>query len=350
MAELAQTLAAPAADGDVAAGAQAWLPFEELVRAHRAWQDDEPGAEADYRRKLAAFEDKYGEIVESYWCSQVASAVALTSKPLGGARKLAARSPRFEFHRVSDWATKNQPDVAALLHTCDALAIKVDRVLRGPTRRILMRLVTVSATHLLSLVDDPSTHRKSEDRREALAFERQALDGTQRYYEEVGLRQAQMVYFVGMVLGALGIAAAVGAASLLGADIGSRTVLALVLGAAGALVSVMARMSSRDKKFVLDYELGPVPVAVLGVFRPLIGAAFGLVVYEALASGIVSLKLDGSYGKQTAFYALLSFAGGFSERLAKDVLDAAEHTVGAAIKARGESPEGESVTTSTPTA
>jgi hypothetical protein len=306
------------------------------VRAHRAWLDGVPGAEAEFRTKLRAFEEKYGEIVESYWCSNVASAVALTSKPFGFPRKIAGRSPRFEFHRVSDWATKNQPDAAALLHRCDELAIKVDRVLRGPTRRILMRLVTSSAAHVLSLVDDPSAHRKSEHRVEAVEFERKQLDETTRYYEEVGLRQSQIVYFLGMIVGAFVIAGiAVGIWAAGGRDINNRTMLAVVLGAAGALVSVMTRMSDRDHKFQVDYELGPAPVAIFGSFRPLIGAAFGLVVYESLASGIVSLKLEGSYKKETAFYALLSFAGGFSERFAKDILDAAERTVGATIHSHG---------------
>jgi hypothetical protein len=325
----------------VAVDEQAWLPFEELVGAHREWREGREEAEAEFRRKLRAFEEKYGEIVESYWCSNVASAVALTSKPCGYSRRFVGRSPRFEFHRVSDWATKNQPDVAALLHRCDELAIKVDRVLRGPTRRILMRLVTSSAAHVLSLVDDPSAHRKSDDRVEALEFERKKLDETTRYYEEVGQRQAQIVYFLGMIVGAFVIAAvAVGVWAVGGRDFSNRTVLAIVLGAAGALVSVMARMSDRDHKFQVDYELGRVPVAIFGSFRPLIGAAFGLVVYEALASGIVSLRLEGSQSKETAFYALLSFAGGFSERLAKDVLDAAERTVGAAIHSHGDAAAG----------
>jgi hypothetical protein len=335
MAELAQSLAT---DLEVSAKDAAWLPFEEVVQAHRAWQDGATGAEDEYRRKLAAFEDKYGEIVESYWCSSVASAIALTSHPAGPWKRLIGRSPRFEFHRVSDWATKNQPDVAGLLHTCDALAVKVDRVIRGPARRILMRLVTSSASHVLSLVDEPSQHRKTGDRHEAVEFERKALADTARYYEEVGLRQAQMVYFGGMLIGATLIAGGVGVAWWLGASLSNRTMLAIILGAIGALISVMERMANADKRFNVDYELGWMPVAVFGSFRPLIGAAFGLVVYEALASGLISLKLVGSDQKQTAFYAVLSFAGGFSERLAKDVLDAAEKTVSAAIRSPGEGP------------
>jgi hypothetical protein len=110
-----------------------------------------------------------------------------------------------------------------------------------------------------------------------------------------------------------------------------------VLGAAGAIVSVMERMGNRRTRFEVDYELGRFPVAVLGSFRPLIGLAFGLVVHAALTSGIINLELKNA-SRQTYLYALLAFAGGFSERLAKDVLDAAETTVGTAIKSRQEPP------------
>jgi hypothetical protein len=313
--------------------AQPWLPFEELVDAHWRWRKD-PAAEPAYRERLAAFEDEFGEIVDSYWCESVPSAVALSRRPRG---RLASRlGPRLAFHRVSDWATKNEPEVAALLHRCDGLTIKIARVLRGPMREIAMQLVVSSATHLLSLVDSPAEHRKNEDRRSALAFERKQLDEARRYYEEVGLRQAQLVYLFAMLVAAVGIAVG----TWLGAG---RTVhqgfgLAAVLGAAGAVLSVMDRMSGRRRKFELDYELGTTPLVVLGALRPVLGVGFGLIVFTALRSGIVNLDLQGAH-TQAYLYGLLSFAAGWSERFAKDVLDAAESTVGQAVRSRTKAAE-----------
>src|SRR5215208_1230739 len=47
-----------------ALAAQPWLPFEELVEAHWAWQHgNDPDAESAYRGKLSAFEAEFGEIV-----------------------------------------------------------------------------------------------------------------------------------------------------------------------------------------------------------------------------------------------------------------------------------------------
>ncbi len=310
--------------------ARPWLPFEELVDAHSRWRHD-PAVEPAYREALAAFEDECGRIVDSYWCESVPSAVALTERPRG------PLASELRFHRVTDWATKNEPEVSALLHACDQLTIKIARVLRGPGRAIAMRLVVSSATHLLSLVDRPAEHRRGDDKVKALRFERGQLEDAQRYYEEVGLRQAQLVYLCGMIVGAALIAALAGAVwALSGRDFSNRIVLAIALGAAGALLSVMARMSSRKEKFELDYELGRSPLVVFGLFRPLLGACFGLVLYAALASKLVNVDLAGDPGTKTSFYALVSFAAGWSERLAKDVLDAAERTVGASVKARRE--------------
>jgi hypothetical protein len=307
--------------------AKPWLPFEELVQAHWRWRRD-ASEEPEYRATLGAFERECGEIVDSYWCETLPAAVALSERP----RRL--RKPELRFHRASDWATKNEPEIAALLHKCDELTIKIARILNGPTRAIAMRLVVSSATHLLSLVDRPAEHRRSEDKQKALACERDQLRDAEQYYDEVGLRQAQLVYVRGMIVGALLIAAvAAGVWAVSGLDFSNRIVLAVALGAAGAVLSVMERMSSKDKKFELDYELGRAPLVVFGAFRPLLGAGFGLVVYAALASKFVNIDLT-SASTTTTFYALMSFAAGWSERLAKDVLDSAETTVGASLKAR----------------
>jgi hypothetical protein len=310
--------------------AQPWLAFEELVQAHWDWRrTGDTTAERAYRAKLGAFMEESGEIVDSYWCTSVPSAVALTERTRG------PLASRLCFHRVSDWATKNEPDIAALLHKCDELTIKIARILRGPTQAIAMRLVVSSATHVLSLVDRPAEHRRPEDKEKALAHERAQLEEAEQYYEEVGLRQAQLVYLRGMIGGAVVIAAvAIGIWIISDRESTNRIALAIALGAAGAVFSVMSRMTDRKQVFELDYELGRLPLEVFGVFRPLLGASFGLLLYAAIASGIVSLNLTEGGEKETYFYALLSFAAGWSERLAKDVLDAAETTVGAAIKAK----------------
>ena len=103
--------------------------FSELVYAHFDWwrglhdgRRDET-AKARYHEALTTFEARHGEIVSAYWCTQVESAVALTEKK----RALPWATPAAEFHRESDWATQDSPDIACELHRCDELAVRARR-------------------------------------------------------------------------------------------------------------------------------------------------------------------------------------------------------------------------------
>src|SRR4051794_35332347 len=101
------------------------MTFAELTHHHFLWRrtlDSRPGAAAGpddaqqrYEDALARFEAEHGEIVAAYWCLDVESAVALTVLPGDGPLIGRLRS-RTRFHRVSDWATHDQPEVAHLLH------------------------------------------------------------------------------------------------------------------------------------------------------------------------------------------------------------------------------------------
>ena len=143
--------------------------FSELVYAHYDWWRSrqagtpDPAAAAAYDSVRTAFQANHGEIIRSYWCSHVESAVALTErKRFGG-----LLDSSLGFHRETDWATKNAPDVATELHRCDELAVRASAVLTGVRRRICLELVVSCATHLLSLVDRapvPRTRRRPPPR------------------------------------------------------------------------------------------------------------------------------------------------------------------------------------------
>src|SRR6266545_6449521 len=87
------------------------VSFAELVQAHYMRQQAlEQGkvyageAEERYREFEAAFQRQQGRIVNAYWCTSMPSGVALTVKQRGH-----GQSPDLFFHRVSDWATKEEP-------------------------------------------------------------------------------------------------------------------------------------------------------------------------------------------------------------------------------------------------
>ncbi len=327
MTELTQPLAAApttetkAALRDSAVASHA-TTFAELVYAHFDWwralrEDHVPSStKAAYHEALGRFEARHGEIVSAYWCSHVESAVALTHKK----RSLPWATPTSDFHRESDWATQNSPDIARELHRCDELAVRAKTVLTGVRRLICMQLVMASAAHLLSLVDARAAHTDTAKAEAALEQEREALAETEKYYCEAANGQAQIVYFVGMA--AVAIALSVGAAIWLAIDWAS-PVAALVAGALGAVVSVIQRINAG--KFQLDYDVGRPYALFLGGLRPLIGGAFALAISFAFTGGLLHLPVAAGESGNDRRLALLvvSFLAGFSERWAQDTLAAA---------------------------
>jgi hypothetical protein len=322
--ELTQPLVA--AKPDVVPGAgQAVSPpctmFSELVYAHFDWWQAlragtlTEAAANEYRATRAGFEQRHGEIVSAYWCSHVESAVALTHKK----RRLPWASPISTFHRESDWATQEAPEIAAELHHCDELAVKAKTVLTGVRQVICMQLVMACAAHLLSLVDARVTHDEKKNA-EALAREQSALAFAQEYYDDAANGQAQVSYFVGMasVAAVLGI----GAAIWLVID-WSAPVAALVAGSLGAVVSVIQRINQGT--FSCEYDTGRLYAMFLGGLRPLIGGAFALVLSFAFTGGLVSLPIAAGEPEAHRKLALLvvAFLAGFSERWAQDTLAAA---------------------------
>jgi len=128
------------------------VSFPELVRLRFVWRKRaaadgaDPAEEAGaYHSALADFERDHGRIVNAYWCSAIEAAVALTEKPRTRGVLKRWHSPIRRFHRVSDYATRDEPEIARLLHQCDELAIRAIEVLGGSNERICMQLVMASS-------------------------------------------------------------------------------------------------------------------------------------------------------------------------------------------------------------
>jgi hypothetical protein len=309
--------------------------FPDLVRVHFRWRkslEADSGASEQERAELHReyhearhrFEHEHGEIVSAYWCADVESAVALTAgRPqTGWLRRLLSVSPKF--HRVSDWATRDEPEIARALHQCDELAIRACEVLRGRSRRIVIQLVMTSACHLLALVDAQTRHRDPQDHRTAVAVELHELADLRHDYRQAANGDAQLVYFGGMVVGIAGLALLyLLAGGILHAEeqVEDATIIGcLVAGAVGAVVSVIARVNSGS--FALDSDVARGYTLFLGGLRPVIGSVFGLLSYFALTSGFVEIfRLPaGDDIKRFYFLCVIAFAAGFSERWAQDTL------------------------------
>ena len=303
------------------------IPFPELAHLHHLWRHaldrDLPDLEkraTAYHEARAVFEGEHGPIVSEYWCWFVPSAVALTEKPR---RKVDSwfRRPFLTFHRASDWATRDLPEVATQMHRCDEFAIRAATVLSGVRRVICLRLVMSSAAHLLSFADAMAGREPTED---VVAGEKRTLDGTEKYFRDAANGQAQIVYFLSMA----GAAAALGVVALLGSSWMSVPGVdkdnfwaSVAAGAFGAVVSVVQRINSGQ--FALTYDVGRPYVVFLGALRPVLGAAFGLMLYLAVESGLLAIfavPKDKDGTQQLFFFVVIAFLAGFNERWAQDTL------------------------------
>jgi hypothetical protein len=296
--------------------------FTELVYAHYEWwKAHEDGTldragEAAYDSVLAAFEAEHGRLVRAYWCSQVESAVALTEKR---GRLAGLCSPVYGFHRESDWATKSEPEVAAQLHRCDALAVRASAVLTGVRQRICLQLAVSCAANLLCLVDVRARSGDKSKTAAALEGEDAAIGKVESYYHNAANGQAQLVYFAGIAT----VTVALGALAAVWLSVSwASPVAALVAGSLGAVVSVVQRINSG--KFELEYDVGGPYTFFLGGLRPLIGGVFAMAITFAFSSGLLQLPVASQETTDHRHLALLvlAFLAGFSERWAQDTLTA----------------------------
>jgi hypothetical protein len=320
--------------------------FAELVYAHhlrqkelfRAARSGAPSDEVEldgpadglYRRRLAAFEREEGRILRAYWCTYEISAVAITEQEVSLPWwRLRRRDRRLRLHMETDWATRDSPELAHQLHKVDNLTVRADEVLRGTGEHIAMQLLLAAASHVLSYVDrkegaprDPAVIRRIVERSDAEQAE------IRRYYDRAGENAARIVYAGGMlagvvllaVLGALAGLVLWAAGSFDGKHASSTwAILACVAaGGIGAGVSVLQRMARGN--FAQDYEVGRKATRRLAMARPFVGAAFAVLIFLGLKSGLIDVGNFAGKARTIYFYATVGFLAGFSERWARVII------------------------------
>jgi hypothetical protein len=330
--------------------------FAGLVWAHYRYERERrkpnPGPELaaleeTYSDKLKEFQGQVGELHHVYWSTRGASAVAMTHEDEPGRAPkwlgnvgpaILEHDQRVSLHRLSDWVTADAPRVADLLHECDLLAIRVGEVLRGTPERIAMRWILGVQEHLLGFIERTKPTKQTKEltkearearEKELVKEQRAQLVAIERYYHRAASRTGRLVYITGMLMGLVPVFLLVILLGLLlwFTGLWDREAELLVLcagaGAIGALVSAISRMGKPEKgKFNVDFELGRPLIRRLGLYRPFLGAIFGVALYFILASGIA--QVDVSEDQQLYYYGFAAFLAGFSERFATVMFGTAE--------------------------
>jgi hypothetical protein len=286
-------------------------------------------ADKAYQTRLEMFQAAHGTIARAYWCTYQVSAVAITEEnvrlPWWRLRRSEARR---HIHAETDWATRGAPELAHQLHTIDNLAVRADEILRGTAENITMHLLLAAATHVLSYVDrkdgaptDPATIKTIVQRSNA------ELADIRRYYRQAGENATRIVYAGGMLRGAALLTTLTTLAGLVlwsAHDfhvhrISTWTILATIAaGGLGASVSVLLRMARGN--FRQDYEVGRKTTRRLAMARPFVGAAFAIMIYLLLRSGLVHIGGLRPGDETIYFYAAVGFLAGFSERWARVII------------------------------
>jgi hypothetical protein len=168
-----------------------------------------------------------------------------------------------------------------------------------------------------------SSAKRSEIYKAKLQILSEGLDRQENEMQDALQRSAQTCYGRGMFYGSIFVAllsAAVGGAFLLG-DVPAAYGVAFPAGAAGALVSVLQRMSSSSPsgRLRLDFNAGQQMLTYYGAIRPFVGGLLGYMIFVFL-KGSLFPALSIATTAPLATFAGLGFLGGFNERWAQDML------------------------------
>src|SRR3954452_21712732 len=317
------------------------VTFPDLTWDHFHWERqrrtgscDNPKAANRYRQTRAAFEARYGQIVGEYWSIVEPSGVALTFKHAPFLLRPFLNDTR-EFHRSTDWVTRHSPPLADVLFDCENLAIRISEVLRYTSESVGLKRIMAVASHVLGVIDRAEGNVDDADARRIAAKENLELREIRDYYRRAGVRIGLTVYTQGMIIGLLLMAVLVSLVVVPLVLWSSVTwegnlqlheiVLSAAAGAIGAFVSVLQRMAS-DKSFPVHYDLGKRVLYMLGSYRPVLGAVFGVFTYFVLASGILGTSQPENTNP-LYYYGSLAFVAGFSERFTRVLAKSVEGLV-----------------------
>jgi hypothetical protein len=300
----------------------------------------------------SCYQQVHGQAVNYYFATELPAIVVLTDRD------------ELDFFCPPKVLVELTPKFETTLWSCIAQSQEITQVLWGPqSKKILLKQLYWLVVYLVSVLesqvrsesgkagrngeaDHPAAlpavtaeamEMLSEDGAEpadpgrtsrnrvavALRYADEHLEGVSRNLDQFARRDAQQSYLAGAfscasALFLLLMAGAFGGFELLQTDV---VVLLVAFGSGGigALVSVMLRVMNQPLQ--IDYHVGKPLMFLAGVFRPVIGALFGVIFFVLLNAGILqAVRLPDERDKFLYFVAAITFLAGFSERRAQDIL------------------------------
>jgi hypothetical protein len=323
-------------------------------RCHRI-QGRESAYEEIFHELLETFSEQRGGLITAYFCENIRVAAALTDifsaadradGPVRTIKQLEQERARQEnrsgLKRSFDWVVDlfrenasntaihveptfgdpDSPRARQILFRCLKVHYQALEYLKPKPRKICMRMTFNVITMLLGTLDNRigrgDVAREFDQSHDDQSTLEQELAHTEAYYLTSVRRQARIHYMIGMLIG-LPLAGLVALVLYQFNELPVNMSIAFAAGAAGALVSVMERLTSG--KLEMNHEAGRTINVALGLMRPFIGALFAVALYFFIQGDLVSVfQLPDGEQAQRYFFAGLGFLAGFSERFAQDMV------------------------------
>jgi len=301
-----------------------------LVEAYKEAKNGKP-------KRLAAARDEFekengGKIVDSYFTPELNACAVLVGKTT----RFKFRERRKLLVRLAERDISGQvPAFDVQLWRAIWMARRTERdsdylLSRGP-RMVVADMLYNIVVFLLGALDAAapkpgevctsrgtnSTRTTQESLTGTASVAKRELDELCKYVEREGISTAVRLYLLGMPLGAaiLAILTFIAFSAPI-PDQRNLLVLAIVAGGIGSITSVMFRIT-QGQKLSVDPQQGLAVTIVAGMFRPIIGAVFGVALYVLVVGNL--LPLDEA-SEKAHFYAGLAFLAGFVERWAQDTI------------------------------
>ncbi len=308
-----------------------------------------------FHELLETFSEQRGGLITAYFCENIRVAAALTDiwsaadradgpvrtveevqadraqlQKRGGFKRFTAwfvdlfreKASNTAIHIEPTFGDPDSPRAKQILFRCLKVHYQALEYLKPKPRKICMRMTFNVITMLLGTLDNrigrgelASDFEKSHADQRTLE---QELESTEAYYLTAVRRQARVHYMLGMLIG-LPLAGGAAYVLYLFNELPVNMSIAFAAGAAGALVSVMERLTSG--KLEMNHEAGRTINVTLGLIRPFIGALFALALYFFISGDLLSVfQLPEGQEAQRYFFAGIGFLAGFSERFAQDMV------------------------------